>query len=1035
MRERERERERERIRVCVESEAKGFQRSIARVDEHVGFPATIVRWLVVLRAEARCYFADPSLLGRPPPLRLHGVRVKFVAYNSQGTGTFFHSVRCFFLARSDGGRSSTLQDTSPCGTVTIAMALTHWDCYSSNGFNPVYEAVSLVVGRKSPVPVQLTPPATCSLRMLSALVEPLSLVELDGLVWPVSFITLDESVRPSGLIRGCLECCTKPAPTITVDEPSRGLKIQGQTMKKSSVTEEILSTSTHDMENSRAQSQRSMSSISTLAPASLDHHGMGSTSNALEFVNHGLVLWNQTRQQWIGDKKPIVQPRRVQESRLRWNATYDNLLVSNKPFPRPVPLWEMIHFLADCKSRLPREQGYHGFIVVNGVVRWTYVISSVIARVTNTRNSFLDCKILLELSGFPEHIRHPTISIAQEDPVLHVSWAIKNNSKKGWNSTTFTCISLSRSCSSYPTCNETLAVLMINSLVEDDGRGANHVGSSSLSSMYLRNSCLDLGVIEVAKPSLIEEAEEAPDPGLPLLLASSTEALDFFALMRRTGVHPDGVTFTVALAASANLLDPEPARQLHSLVLKSGFGSDLIVKNAVITSYARAGHSVEAHMVFDEMPFRDSVTWNSLLCVRPDHNAIHLFNVMRLQDMQPNDVTFVALIFAVNDQLLREGQMIHGVGFKLGIAEELNVSNSLITMYAKLKMMVDARKVFDAIHCKEIVSWNALVSGYAQNGQLEDALAVFSSLILHCMPNQYTFGSILSAITTTEIVSLAYGQSFHAHILKLGLNANAYVSVALIDLYAKRGSIDESRRAFEEAPLKSLITWTSIISAHSKHGNYEEVMSLFESLKRTGIHPDHITFLAVLVACCCKGKVDMGRKVFDSMVDEFEIEPWQEHYACMVDMLGKAGRLEEAEEFLQLAPMPLGISALQSLLGACRVHRNAEMGSRMAEALMKVEPTESGAYVLMSNIYAEKGEWENVAKLRRGMRQRGVRKEIGFSWVDVGSGESLHMHRFSSGDKTHPLAEEIHSMAESLGMEISYKKEDSDMGFYFAATN
>ncbi|XP_042428947.1 uncharacterized protein LOC122015920 isoform X2 [Zingiber officinale] len=244
MRERERERERERIRVCVESEAKGFQRSIARVDEHVGFPATIVRWLVVLRAEARCYFADPSLLGRPPPLRLHGVRVKFVAYNSQGTGTFFHSVRCFFLARSDGGRC-----------------------------------------------------------------------------------------------RGCLECCTKPAPTITVDEPSRGLKIQGQTMKKSSVTEEILSTSTHDMENSRAQSQRSMSSISTLAPASLDHHGMGSTSNALEFVNHGLVLWNQTRQQWIGDKKPIVQPRRVQESRLRWNATYDNLLVSNKPFPRPVPLW------------------------------------------------------------------------------------------------------------------------------------------------------------------------------------------------------------------------------------------------------------------------------------------------------------------------------------------------------------------------------------------------------------------------------------------------------------------------------------------------------------------------------------------------------------------------------------------------------------------------------------------------------------------------------------------------------------------------
>ncbi|KAG6481322.1 hypothetical protein ZIOFF_057919 [Zingiber officinale] len=580
-----------------------------------------------------------------------------------------------------------------------------------------------------------------------------------------------------------------------------------------------------------------------------------------------------------------------------------------------------------------------------------------------------------------------------------------------------------------------LLPLVLQRIASRQGTGADFLTTDFLETDSSTSGWTDSGRRPPSTPAPSPPHSSTAEAGRASSFTASTEALDFFALMRRTGVHPDGVTFTVALAASANLLDPEPARKLHSLVLKSGFGSDIILTNAVITSYARAGQSVEAHMVFNETPFRDSVTWNSLLCVRPDHNAIHLFNVMRLQDVQPNDVTFVALIFAVNDQLLREGQMVHGVGFKLGIAEELNVSISLITMYAKLKLMVDARKVFDAIHCKEIVSWNALVSGYAQNGQLEDALAVFSSLILHCMPNQYTFGSILSAITTTDIVSLAYGQSFHAHILKLGLNANAYVSVALIDLYAKRGSIDESRRAFEEAPLKSLITWTSIISAHSKHGNYEEVMSLFESLKRTGIHPDHITFLAVLVACCCKGKVDMGRKVFESMVDEFEIEPWQEHYACMVDMLGKAGRLEEAEEFLQLAPMPLGISALQSLLGACRVHRNAEMGSRMAEALMKVEPTESGAYVLMSNIYAEKGEWDNVAKLRRGMRQRGVRKEIGFSWVDVGSGESLHMHRFSSGDNTHPLAEEIHSMAESLGMEISYKKEDSDMGFYLAATN
>lgn len=513
------------------------------------------------------------------------------------------------------------------------------------------------------------------------------------------------------------------------------------------------------------------------------------------------------------------------------------------------------------------------------------------------------------------------------------------------------------------------------------------------------------------------------------------EAIELFLeMVREEGVRPDRISLATVISACGQEGKIGFGCQVHGFATKVGVEAHVSVSNLLMSMYYKHGDVNSAKKVFDNMLQRDAISWTTMISIDPN-NAIHLFNDMRLQDVQPNDVTFVALIFAVNDQLLREGQMIHGVGFKLGIAKELNVSNSLITMYAKLKLMADARKVFDAIHCKEIVSWNALVSGYAQNEQFEDALLVFSSLILHCMPNQYTFGSILSAITGNEMVSLTYGQSFHAHILKLGLNADAYVSVALIDLYAKRGSIDESRRAFEEAPLKSLITWTAIISAHSKHGNYEEVMSLFESLKRTGIHPDHITFLAVLVACCCKGKVDMGRKVFDSMVNEFEIEPWQEHYACMVDILGKAGRLEDAEEFLQLAPKPLGISALQSLLGACRVHRNAEMGGRMAEALMKVEPAESGAYVLMSNIYAEKGEWDNVAKLRRGMRQRGVRKEIGFSWVDVGSEESLHMHRFSSGDETHPLAEEIHSMAESLGLEIRYKKEDSDMAIYLAAAN
>ncbi|CAD5170001.1 unnamed protein product [Musa acuminata subsp. malaccensis] len=667
--------------------------------------------------------------------------------------------------------------------------------------------------------------------------------------------------------------------------------------------------------------------------------------------------------------------------------------------------------------------------------------------------------------------------------------------------------------------------LQIHALALSSGLDAYVIVSNSLINMYSKSGSFDLA-------RKIFDSMSCPDVvswnTILSGFASGAEALEFAALMRRAGVPSDPVTFTMVLAFSADLQDLESGQQLHCLVLKSGFDSDIFVGNALITAYSRAACADEAKRAFDEMAVRDLVSWNSLICgltqdgdcgteaiefflmmvreegVRPDRislasvisacghegsvgygcqvhgfatklgvedhasvsnvlmsmyykhgdivyakrvfenmterdviawttmisieseNAIPLFNGMRQDGVQPNDVTFVALIFAVSDEhLMREGQMVHGVCFKTGIAAEVNVSNSLITMYAKLKSMEEARRVFDGMHCRETVSWNALLSGFAQNGLREEALEVFSSLIGHCQPNQYTFGSVLSAITAAQTVSLTYGQGCHGRIIRLGLNTDAYVSGALIDMYAKRGSIDEAQRAFDETVVKRLVGWTAIVSAHAKHGNYEEVMSLFEGMKHVGVRPDHVTFLAVLVACGCKGMVDEGRKVFDSMVQEHEMEPWAEHYACVVDMLGKAGRLDEAEEFLRLAPTPPGVSALQSLLGACRVHGNVDMGSRVAEALMELEPGESGAYVLMSNIYADMGDWENVAKMRRGMRQRGVRKEVGFSWVDAGiRDDSIHMHKFSSGDRTHPWAEEIHSMARSLGSEMKARDED-----------
>ncbi|KAJ0987906.1 hypothetical protein J5N97_006262 [Dioscorea zingiberensis] len=511
--------------------------------------------------------------------------------------------------------------------------------------------------------------------------------------------------------------------------------------------------------------------------------------------------------------------------------------------------------------------------------------------------------------------------------------------------------------------------------------------------------------------------------------------LIFLQMLKEEGVRPDHVASASVISACCqeeSLL--EVGIQVHGFVVKVGLENHVSVSNVLMTMYYKQGGGIdEAKRVFENMRERNVISWTTMISADTE-NAISLFSSMRLDGVEPNDVTFIALIHAVaSDQhLLREGQMIHGMCFVFGISAELNVSNSLVTMYAKLGSTDDSSKIFRDIDHKEIISWNAMISGYAQSGLCEEALETFSSLLLHSKPNQYTFGSILSAISAVQTVSLTYGQRCHSRIVKSGLNTDEYVSGALIDLYAKRGGIDDSLKVFDETTTaqRSLISWTAIISAHAKHGSYEKVMSLFDAMVNSGVHPDEITFLAVLTACGCKGMVDIGWSVFDSMLDEHMIEPWPEHYACMVDMLGRAGRLVEAEEFVKRMPKGPSVSALQSLLGACRVYGNVEMGERVAKVLMEMEPMESGAYVLMSNMYAEKGEWENVAKIRRGMRNRGVKKEVGFSWVDIKVKDSIHMHKFSSDDKTHPMSEEIYRIADCLGFDMKNQEEDSQPVVY-----
>nr|POE55190.1 pentatricopeptide repeat-containing protein, mitochondrial [Quercus suber] len=428
------------------------------------------------------------------------------------------------------------------------------------------------------------------------------------------------------------------------------------------------------------------------------------------------------------------------------------------------------------------------------------------------------------------------------------------------------------------------------------------------------------------------------------------EAIFTFIEMVGEGMKLDHVSFTSAVSACGQERNLDFGKQMHGLIMKTGYGRHVSVCNVLMSLYSKCEVVEDAKLVFQIMNDRNVVSWTTIISVN-EEDAVSLFNEMRLDGVYPNDVTFIGLIHAISIQtLVKEGQMIHGFCIKTSFLSEPNVCNSLITMYAKFEAIQDSLKIFEELNYREIISWNALISGYAQNGLSQEALCTFLSAIMESKPNEYTFGSVLSAIGAAEDISLKQGQRCHSYLIKLRLDTDPIVSGALLDMYAKRGNICESQKVFCEMPERTQFAWTAIISAYARHGDYDSVIKFFKEMEREGVRPDSITFLSVLTVCGRKGMVDVGRQLFDSMVKEYQIEPSPEHYSCMVDMLGRAGRLEEAEDLVSQIPGLPGLSVLQSLLGACKIHGNMEMGERTADALMEMEPTESGSYVLMSNL-------------------------------------------------------------------------------------
>eukprot|EP01018_Ginkgo_biloba_P037439 Gb_29879 [translate_table: standard] len=496
------------------------------------------------------------------------------------------------------------------------------------------------------------------------------------------------------------------------------------------------------------------------------------------------------------------------------------------------------------------------------------------------------------------------------------------------------------------------------------------------------------------------------------------ETLELYYQMKQEGIPPDNFTLSFVLKACASLSFLQEGRKIHCQIVRTGFESHVFVGNSLIDMYAKCGSIDVARQLFDTMSERDVVSWNAMISGFVQNGraneALTLFYQMQLADVQPNCVTVATVLSAcAHVGALQQGRWIHDYIIRSGFECDIFLGNSLIDMYAKCGNIDVARQFFNKMPKRNVVSWTSMITGYSQNGHADDACTLFQQMLLaEVKPDPVTMASVLQACA--HLGALTQGKWIHRCILRSGLEADVSVGNSLVAMYAKCGSVEIARRVFDKMSERNVVSWSAMIAGYGMHGHGQDAVALFVEMQQTDTKPDHITFICVLSACSHAGLVDDGWQYFNSMIQDYCITPGLEHYACIVDLLGRAGHLQEAQDFIKMMPLKPDAGVWGALLSACRVHCNIQLGECVAEHLFALEPKNAGYYVLLSNIYAATGRWDEVAKVRTMMKESGVRKTPGCSFIEVNN----RLYAFIVGDRSHPQSEKIYATLEALARQM-----------------
>ncbi|KAF7837047.1 pentatricopeptide repeat-containing protein [Senna tora] len=505
------------------------------------------------------------------------------------------------------------------------------------------------------------------------------------------------------------------------------------------------------------------------------------------------------------------------------------------------------------------------------------------------------------------------------------------------------------------------------------------------------------------------------------------------------------------LQQSATRHAPSLAKKLHAQIFKLGLHLCQPLPNTLLDAYGKCGLLQHALQLFEELPHTDRVSWASLLTACNLSNQPHVAlsvscSVLKDARLQPDHFVFASLVKAcTNSGDIRLGKQVHARFLLSPFWEDDVVKSSLIDMYARCGFPDNARAVFDSISSLNSISWTAMISGYARCGRKSDAFELF-----HRVPekNLFCWTALISGLVQSEnevdglclfiemrkdgidivdplvlssvvgacanLAVLELGKQIHDLVITLGFESCLFVSNALIDMYAKCSDLLAAKDIFYNLCRKDVVSWTSIIVGTAQHGQAEEALALYDEMVLAGIKPNEVTFVGLIYACSNVGLVSKGRALFRSMVEDYRISPSLKHYTCLLDLFSRSGYLEEAENLIKTMPFEPDEPTWAALLSACKSHGNTQMAIRIADHLSNLKFQDTSTYILLSNIYAGAGMWENVSKVRKLMVMMEVKKEPGYSSIDLGK----ESHVFYAGETSHPMKDEILVLMSKLDAEM-----------------